>query len=171
MMTELEKLDVLRERLGFTYEEAKEALALAEGDLVQALIDEENKQEKQKAKAVDWKEKIRPQAENIMEQIKQVIKEGNATKVRLMRDDEVIAELPLTFGVIGIAGMLFSLPLTIIGLLGTATAVASKWKLVIIKKDNTVEERDLGVDFEDVDYAAVAYDDLVQTGSNVEDLK
>ncbi|MEI7885648.1 MAG: DUF4342 domain-containing protein [Clostridia bacterium] len=170
-MTELEKLDVLRERLGFTYEEAKAALAATEGDLVQALIDEEKKQEKCKTTAADWKEKVRPQAENIMEQIKQVIKEGNATKVRLMRNDEVIAELPLTFGVIGIAGMLFSLPLTIIGLLGTATAVAAKWKLVIIKNDNSVEERDLGVDFEDVDYAAVAYDDLVQTGSNVEDLK
>ncbi len=171
MMTELEKLDVLRARLGFTYEEAKEALAAAAGDLVQALIDEEKKQEKIKTNAADWKEKIRPQAENIMDQIKQVIKEGNATKIRLMRDDEVIAELPLTFGVIGIAGMLFSLPLTIIGVLGTATAVAAKWKLVIIKNDNTVEERDLGVEFDDAEYKETSYDDLVQSGSNVEDLK
>lgn len=39
LWTELEKIDVLRERMGLGYEEARNALNLAQGDIVKALAE------------------------------------------------------------------------------------------------------------------------------------
>ena len=75
-MDELKKIDLLRERLGISYKEARDALEEAEGDVVQALVDLEKVHR-------NWDEKLEEKGREIMAYIKEIIKQGNVTKVRL----------------------------------------------------------------------------------------
>ena len=74
-MDELKKIDLLLERLGISYKEARDALEEAEGDVVQALVDLE------RYTAIGMK--IGGKGREIMAYIKEIIKQGNVTKVRL----------------------------------------------------------------------------------------
>ena len=70
-------------------------------------------------------------ANGIVEKIKELVKEGNVTRVRIRRNDTVILNLPMTVGVAG----------TIIGL------IAAPWALILatiatIGLDCTVEVED-----------------------------
>ena len=66
MTSELEKIDLIRARLGVGYKEAKEALDDAEGDVVQALIRLEQKNR-------DWNEKIHGKGTEFVSQIKTMV--------------------------------------------------------------------------------------------------
>jgi hypothetical protein len=70
-------------------------------------------------------------ANGIVEKIKELVKEGNVTRVRIRRNDTVILNLPMTVGVAG----------TVIGL------IAAPWALILatiamIGLDCTVEVED-----------------------------
>ncbi len=70
-------------------------------------------------------------ANEIVEKIKELVKEGNVTRVRIRRNENVILNLPMTVGVAG----------TVIGL------IAAPWALILatiatIGLDCTVEVED-----------------------------
>ena len=70
-------------------------------------------------------------ANEIVEKIKELVREGNVTRVRIRRNDTVILNLPMTVGVAG----------TVIGL------IAAPWALILatiatIGLDCTVEVED-----------------------------
>lgn len=136
-MTELEKIDVLRERLGLNYQEAKEALDAAKGDLIEALISMEQK------KSTTWENKLTDQGEAIIAKIKNIIQQGNVTKVKVKKDDETVLEIPATVGALGLVGILASTPLTLVAGIGTVAAMMNQYKLEIIKDDGQTEEEDL----------------------------
>jgi VanZ family protein len=48
-----------------------------------------------------WWEKIETKGEAALEQLKRLIAEGNVRKVRIRQKDHVVAEFPLTIGVVG----------------------------------------------------------------------
>ncbi|HUL72062.1 MAG TPA: DUF4342 domain-containing protein [Vicinamibacterales bacterium] len=48
-----------------------------------------------------WWEKIETRGEAALEQLKHIINEGNVRRVRIRQKDHVIAEFPLTVGVVG----------------------------------------------------------------------
>jgi len=48
-----------------------------------------------------WWEKIESKGEEALEQVKRLIAEGNVRRVRIRQKDHVVAEFPLTFGVVG----------------------------------------------------------------------
>ncbi len=54
-------------------------------------------------------------AKEVVEKIKELVKEGNVTRIRVRKDEHVILNLPMTVGVVG----------TVIG------AAAAPWALVI----------------------------------------
>ena len=66
-MDELTKIDLIRERTGIGYKEAKEALDRAGGDIVQALIYIEEER-------VKLDEDIKHKGQKILEQVKEIIK-------------------------------------------------------------------------------------------------
>ncbi|HHU32080.1 MAG: DUF4342 domain-containing protein [Zhaonellaceae bacterium] len=135
-MTELEKIDVLRERLGLSYQESKEALDAAQGDLIEALISMEKK-----SKA--WEDKLTNQGEALIAKIKSIIQKGNVTKIRIKKEDETVLEIPATVGALGLVGILASTPLTFVAGIGTVAAAMNQYKLEIIKDDGQTEEEDL----------------------------
>lgn len=135
-MTELEKIDVLRERLGLSYQEAKEALDAANGDLIEALINMEQK-------STSWEDKFNDQGEAIIGKIKEIIQQGNVTKVKIKKDDETVLEIPATVGALGLIGVLASTPLTVVAGIGTVAAMMNQYKLEIVRPDGQTEEEDL----------------------------
>ena len=136
-MTELEKIDVLRERLGLSYQEAKVALDETDGDLIQALINMEQ------SKTSNWEEKFSAQGEALVAKVKEIIQRGNVTKVKVKKGDETVLEIPATVGALGLVGVLASAPLTVAAGIGTVAAMINQYKLEITKNDGQTEEEDL----------------------------
>ncbi len=104
-MNELEKVDVIRERLGAGYREAKKLLDEAEGDLVQALALAEEKENQ-------WKETLQVSGSEIVGRVKELIKEGNVSKVLVKHKGKTVLEVPVT---VGAAGVLLAPQLAAIG--------------------------------------------------------
>lgn len=129
-MAELAKLDLLRERLGVTYQEALEALTRAEGDVVQALI------------LLETEEKECP-FRKLWLFGQDLIKKGNITKIRLKKQGKVIGEIPATLGALGLGGMFWSPLLATLGVAGSVVALVQDYTLEIVRPDGQVEEHDL----------------------------
>ncbi|MDS1029464.1 DUF4342 domain-containing protein [Bacillota bacterium LX-D] len=135
-MTELEKIDVIRDRLGVSFKEAKEALDRSGGDLVEALIELEQKSTK-------WEEKMQNTSGELFSRIKSIAQRGNVTKVKIKKAGETVLEIPATIGALGLVGVLTSMPLTIAAGIGTVAAAMNKYTLEIEKNDGDTEEEDI----------------------------
>ena len=120
----LEKIDAIRERTGISYKEAKEILEEFNGDVINALIYLEEAQKKDK-----WTETVTVAGNEVVDKIKDLIKKGNITKIRVKKDNKVILDIPVTAGAIGT----FLAPQ--IAALGTVVALISKCTLEIERPD------------------------------------
>jgi len=124
VISELEKIDILRARLGVSYKEAKEVLDEAGGDVVQALILLE-----ERGRGVCGR--IEEEAKEALDRIKTLLRKGRQYKIKLKKGDVTVAELPAAVGVLGILGALASSEIAFLGALGTAAAMARKYTLEI----------------------------------------
>lgn len=99
-MENLEKIDLIRERLGVSYEEANRALKETGGDVVEALI----KLEKETAeKGFSLKDNlISVKGQELINKIKEIIKEGNVNKIVVKSKDKILVEIPVTAGVVSL---------------------------------------------------------------------
>ena len=133
----LQQIDVIRERLGVSYREASEALQAAEGDLLEALANLEEKYEPIGEKLVHAKEEV-------VDRFKAFLRKSSDTKIRIKSHKKIIVEFPATWGVVGLAGTLLKSELALMGVVATATALAKDWKMEMVPKDNQSEmEREL----------------------------
>lgn len=122
----LEKIDIIRERTGVSYGEAKEALEKSGGNVVDALIYLEQQEH------VGWTENIGIAGNEVIEKLKRIIQKGNVTKIILKKDEEVLLNIPVTAGAIG------AILAPMVAILGTAVAVASRVKIEIVRDDGQV---------------------------------
>lgn len=121
----LEKIDVLRERANISYKEAKEILEKYDGDLIESLIYlEENKK--------TLGNSINKTSEQIVEKLKAIIKKGNVTKIVLKKDDEILMNIPVTAGAIGVVLGPF------VAAAGVAGAILTKCTIEITKENGEV---------------------------------
>ncbi|MCR4418593.1 MAG: DUF4342 domain-containing protein [Clostridia bacterium] len=123
-MEELEKIEVLRSRLGVSYREAKQALDAHNGDLVAALVDLEEKQGRLSVR-------LEACGREMLERARGWLSHGNLTRVKLKKGDETVLEFPATVGMAGLAAMLFSAPLAVAGALGAVAALANDYRLEV----------------------------------------
>lgn len=91
----LEKIDLLRERTGVTYREAKEVLEKTGGNVIEALV------ELEAGKPAGWTEEFSLRSGEVIDKVKELVREGNVTKIRVKHDDKVLVEIPVTLGAIG----------------------------------------------------------------------
>ncbi len=126
-MTDLEKIDLIRERAGVGYRRAQELLQEASGDVVKAMVLAEEQDK-------PWKETMQVKGSELVDQVREIIKEGNVTKIRVKHKGKTIVELPVT---IGAAGVLIAPQLAVIGVL---TALLTKCTLEI-ERNKAVENR------------------------------
>lgn len=89
---ELQKIDVVRERTGLSFEEARNLLADAKWDVMEALVTYD-----QESNSRQWEVK----GYEVVDKVKQLINKGNVTKIRIRSKDRLIMEFPVTVGVIG----------------------------------------------------------------------
>ena len=86
----LEKIELVKDRTGVSYKEAKEALEAADGSVVDAIIAiEETVDVKPGAKANEF-------AAETVAKIKELVKKGNVSKISVKKGDESIVNIPFT---------------------------------------------------------------------------
>lgn len=139
MSTELDKIDILRKRLGLTYREAKKALDEAGGDVIEALIRYE---EGKKSEVV---EQIETWSSKILARIKDILQKGQATKIKIKKDGKTVAEIPATAGALGVLGVLASTELAILAGISTVAALFNRYTLEIERPGGKVEEHTLNL--------------------------
>ena len=128
----LEKVDQVIERTYATYAEAKEALEACDGDVVNALIyiekkrEEESKVEEEKAESF----------EDIKKFLKDLIDKGNVSRIRILKDEKVLTDMPVNAGIAaGAIAVIFPSILA----LSVVAAIATKITIEITKADGSVE--------------------------------
>jgi len=88
----LYKIDEIRKRTGATYEAAKLALERASGDVVEALVELE--------KSSPRREVIKVKGPDLVRTVSDIIRRGNASRIIVRSGDYVVADIPVTIGVV-----------------------------------------------------------------------
>lgn len=122
----MEKIDLVRDRTGVSYKEAKEILEATNGDVIEAIIMLEERQN------MKWTDNISGAGNEVLEKLKRIVKMGNVTKILLKRDGQVVLNIPVTAGAIG---AMLSPPVAMAGVL---TALVTKCRIEIVKTDGEV---------------------------------
>jgi len=122
----LEKIELVKDRTGVSYREAKEALEATEGNVVDAIIKIEDE--------INAKvgAKISDNGAKIIEKIKEYISKGNVSRIVVKRDDETVLNIPLTAGVVG---TVLAPWLTVIG---SIVALGMKCEIQLVKVDGSI---------------------------------
>lgn len=121
----LEKIELVKDRTGVSYKEAKEALEQTDGNVVDAIIFIEetidqgaNGSETKVSAAIDV--------------IKDTIKKGNVSRIVIKRDEEVILNLPVNIGIVGTVIFPWA------AVAGAIAALGTKCQIEIIKDNGEV---------------------------------
>lgn len=121
LWTELEKIDILRERMGLSYQEARSALEAAHGDVVLALANQEKEKsfEDEGAGGQLWDE------------LKHQMNRLNQKQVKVKRQDKTILSVSAPLGM-ALAYSIWRRPgLRMLGLLGAAAAAMKHYELEV----------------------------------------
>lgn len=130
----LEKVDQVRERAGVTYREAKKALEMCNGDVLEAIISLESASEN-----INLSEDSEATSETIEEfkiWLKEIVKSGNVSRIKVKKDDTELVDVPVNAG---IAAAVIAVILPPILAFGVIAAVASKLTIEITMVDGSVK--------------------------------
>lgn len=123
----LEKIDLIRTRTGASYQEAKEALEKHEGKVIDALIELEG----QEAKKARWTDEFSVKSGEVVEKVKELLKEGNINRIRVKSDDKILVEFPVAVGALG------ALFLPQMAALGVMAALFKKCSIEVVRNEDT----------------------------------
>lgn len=92
METTLEKIELVKDRTGVSYKEAKEALEACDGSVIDAII------------SIEETEFFTHTCDKntIKEKVMTVLKKGNVTRISIKNKDQVILNVPVIIGAIGV---------------------------------------------------------------------
>ena len=145
----LEKIELVKDRTGVSYKEAKEALERANGSVVDAIIEIEEKIDE-----VDQK-KISSKSVQLIENIKEIIRRGNVSRIIIRKDEEVVLNLPLNVGIVGAVAA----PVAMVA--GVLVAFGTKCEIEVVKDDGSV------IDVSEMTNEKIG--DLIEKGSVIAD--
>jgi hypothetical protein len=143
----LEKVELIKDRTGVSYKEAKEALEAADGNTVDAIIHIEE------TINMSNQTKLTEQGTQLMEKVKEVVKKGHVSRIVIKRDDEILLNLP---GTIAAAGTVLA---PFAAMAGVVAAFGTKCRIEIVKDDGEVIDLN--------EKAEGAFSDAVAKGSNI----
>ncbi len=93
----LEKIEIVKDRTGSTYAEAKAALEAADGSVVDAIIALEEKINEQHDRVDGGSLKDSP----LFAKLREIVDKGNVTRILVRKGEKTIVNFPVTAGVIG----------------------------------------------------------------------
>lgn len=145
----LEKIELVKDRTGVSYREAKQALESADGSVVDAIIAiEETIDEKSKGKFSEH-------SAHIISSIKDAVKKGNVSKIIVKKDEEVVLNLPLNVGIVGTVLAPWAM------IAGVIAAFGTKCVIELVKEDGSI--------YDISEMANETFGDIVEKGSNIAD--
>jgi ElaB/YqjD/DUF883 family membrane-anchored ribosome-binding protein len=149
----LEKIELVKDRTGVTYKEAKEALEKTEGNVVEAIILIEDNVDDQASTR-----RISAKGEALIDKIKETVKRGNVARIIVKKDGETFLNMPLNAGVLGAVVAPWGI------VVGAVAAFGFKCEIELLKDDGEVVSL--------TDKAGNLYEDAVTKGTGIyEDLK
>ena len=144
----LEKIELVKDRTGVTYKEAKDALERADGNVVDAIIDIEEITEENASSG-----RIGAKGEAIADSIKDLVRKGNVSRIVVTKKDNKILDLPVNAGIIGALAAPWGV------VLGVAAAFGFNCRIEVIKDD--------GSSIDITDKAGNLYDDVKTKGEGI----
>ena len=115
----LEKIEIVKDRTGSTYAEAKAALEAAEGSVVDAIIAIEGKMNEEHDKVDGGSLKDSP----IFAKMKEIVDKGNVSRILITKNEKTIVNFPVTAGVIGAVLVPWGAILGIVAALGAQCSI------------------------------------------------
>jgi hypothetical protein len=122
----LEKIELVKDRTGVTYKEAKEALEAADGNVVDAIIEIEEKVDSGESRSTKAKK------DALVAKMKDIVKKGNVSRIMITRDGDTILNIPLTAGLLGSIVAPYGM------IAGAVAAFGFKCKIEFIRDDGSV---------------------------------
>ena len=124
----LEMVDQVRERTCASYEEARDALVRANGNIVDAIIILEKEETSG--------------AGDILERVKSAVKKGNVSRIRVLKGEEELLNIPVNAGIAGgVLGVLAG-PWVMVSavLAGVIAKYGFDCRFEVVENDGTVSE-------------------------------
>lgn len=122
----LEKIELVKDRTGVSYKEAKEALEAADGSVVDAIISIEEKIDSRSTGTSSG-------ANSVVESIKEIVKKGNVSKIVIKNSEgDVLLNVPVTVGVLGVVVAPWG------AIAGVIAAFGFKCIIEVVKEDGTI---------------------------------
>ena len=115
----LEKIEIVKDRTGSTYAEAKAALEAAEGSVVDAIIAIESQMNEEHDKVDGASLKDSP----IFAKMKEIVDKGNVSRILIRKNEKTIVNFPLTATVIGAVLVPWGAILGIVAALGAQCSI------------------------------------------------
>lgn len=145
----LEKIELVKDRTGVSYKEAKEALEAAEGSVVDAIIGIEESID------IKSKSKLGEQGAHIIEKIKEAINKGNVSKIIVKKNNEIVLNLPVNIGIVGTVLAPWA------AVAGVIAAFGTKCVIELVKDDGEI------IDISEM--ATDTFGDVVEKGAEIAD--
>ncbi len=123
----LEKIELVKDRTGVSYKEAKEALEAADGSVVDAIINIEETLESSNSKTFGSK------GAAVVDSIKELVKKGNVSKIVVKKaSGDAVINIPVNAGLVGLVIAPWGM------LAGAVAAFGYKCVIEIVKTDGTI---------------------------------
>ena len=123
----LEKIELVKDRTGVTYAEAKKALEEADGSVVDAIIAIE-----ETVNSGDKKRAFGEKGEALFTSLKGLVKKGNVARILVKKDEDVVLNVPVNAGILGIC----IAPLA--SVVAIVAAFGFKCTIEVVKTDGTI---------------------------------
>ncbi len=153
----LQKIDEILRRTNTDYSTAKEALDAANGDVLEAIIAIENQQKEKESGSGGF-----GKGEQIMSQLKEALAKGNATKLTIKKNNEVIINIPIT------AGLVSAFIAPFLSAAGITVALLAKCSVEITQTDGKIIDLGQKVD-EGISAVKDAVQDVAEGAENLKD--
>lgn len=124
MTSDLEKIDLLRVRMGVSYQEAYEALDAAGGDVVMALIELEDRKK-------DFCVRLQDRGSILVDNLCGLMNKGYNTKFRFKHGDRTVMEVPGTVAAVGLLAAAVSNEAALLLAAGALVAMANEYTLEV----------------------------------------
>ena len=111
----LDKIELVKDRTGVSYREAKEALEKNDGNVVDAIISIED--------SINISVKKDSKVNELVAKIKETVKKGNIAKIVISKNEQTVLNLPVNAGLIGTVLFPWAMVAGVIAAFGTKCSI------------------------------------------------